>query len=99
MTRKSSKIEPLSPQQAAEVQALEALPDEQTDTSDFPEAPDWSSGSRGKFHRPIKQQITLRLDADVIEWFKGSPPARRAYKTSINRILRDQMCLNLLRSC
>ncbi len=91
MKRKFSKAEPLSPQQAAEVQALEALPDEQFDTGDIPEAPGWSSASRGKFHRPIKQQITRRLDADVIEWFKGTTPGGRGYQTAVNRALRNPL--------
>jgi uncharacterized protein (DUF4415 family) len=37
----------------------------------IPEATgDWSNARRGMFYRPIKQQITLSLDADLIDWFK-----------------------------
>lgn len=42
-----------------------------------------------KFYRPIKQQITLRLDADVINWFKTHHPKDEGYQTSINRALRE----------
>jgi uncharacterized protein (DUF4415 family) len=29
---------------------------------------DWSQAKRGLFYHPVKQQITLRLDADLIDW-------------------------------
>ena len=53
---------------------LEALPDDQIDTSDISEVRDWSDARRGLFHRPAKRQIRLRLDADVVNWFKGQTP-------------------------
>ena len=34
---------------------------------------------------PVKQQLTIRLDADVLAWLKGHG---RGYQTRINRILR-----------
>jgi uncharacterized protein (DUF4415 family) len=40
------------------------------------------------FYRPVKQQLTLRLDADVIAWFKDHAPKGEGYKTDINRALR-----------
>jgi uncharacterized protein (DUF4415 family) len=75
--------------QQAEVEALAALPDEQIDTQDAPELSDWSGAKRGLFYRPIKQQITLRLDADVIAWFKSRTPLGEGYQTDINRALRE----------
>ena len=44
----------------AQLRDLEALPDDQIDTTDAPEILDWSDARRGVFYRPIKQQITLR---------------------------------------
>lgn len=41
---------------------------------------------RGKFYRPVKQQITLRLDKDVIAWFKAGGDK---YQTRINEALRQ----------
>ena len=64
----------LTPTQQAEIEALAGLPDEQIDTQDIPELSDWSEKKRGLFFRPIKQQITLRLDADLIAWFKSRTP-------------------------
>ena len=37
---------------------------------------------------PTKKQLTIRLDADVLEWLKGHG---RGYQTRINRILRVVM--------
>ena len=49
-----------------QIRALEALPEDQIYTTDAPEILDWSDARRGVFYRPVKQQITLRLDADII---------------------------------
>jgi uncharacterized protein (DUF4415 family) len=42
----------------------------------------------GVLYRPVKKPVTLRLDADVIAWFKKSG---RGYQTRINRALRKLM--------
>src|SRR5712691_7904051 len=76
----------LTPAQQAEI---EALADDQIDTRDMPEVRDWSGARRGLFFRPIKQQLTLRIDADVIAWFKSHTPHGEGYQTSINRALRE----------
>jgi uncharacterized protein (DUF4415 family) len=47
---------------------LAALSDQQIDKRDAPEQRDWSDARRGVVFRPVKRQLTLRLDADVIEW-------------------------------
>jgi uncharacterized protein (DUF4415 family) len=79
----------LSAEQQAELEALAALPEDQIQTDDMPEVRDWSDARRGLFYRPIKQQITLRLDADLIDWFKRNRPQGEGYQTSINRALRE----------
>lgn len=73
---------------SAEIAALEAMSDEDIDFSDMPEVTDWSGAVRGKFYRPEKQAVTIRLDADVVAWFKGREPK---YQTAVNRVLRDYM--------
>lgn len=70
---------------------LTRLPDERIDTSDIPEILDWSGAKRGLLYRPIKRQITLRLDADVVAWFKANAPNGRGYQTEINRVLREHV--------
>jgi uncharacterized protein (DUF4415 family) len=79
----------LTPKQLAEVKSLAALPDGAIDTSDAPELLDWSGAKRGLFYRPVKQQLTLRLDADVVAWFKGQTTPNEGYQTRINRALRE----------
>ena len=59
----------LTRKQLAELKSLAALPEDAINTSDAPELLDWSGAKRGLFYRPVKQQLTLRLDADVIAWF------------------------------
>lgn len=85
---KKDNSKPLTPEQAAELRALGTLPDDQIDTRDMPEQRDWSGARRGLFFRPVKKQLTLRLDADVVEWFKARAPNGEGYQTSINSALR-----------
>lgn len=86
---KKHRSSPLTPEQLNELAALAEQPDEAIDTSEAPEVHDWSGARRGLFYRPIKQQLTLRLDADVIAWFKGHAQAGEGYQTRINRVLRE----------
>lgn len=80
----------LTARQTTELKALQAMPDSAIDYSDAPSAKpeEWRDAVVGKFYRPIKQQLTLRIDADVIDWFKRKG---RGYQTRINELLRDAM--------
>jgi uncharacterized protein (DUF4415 family) len=82
--------QPLTVRQKRELAALAALPDNEIDTSDIPELPPgaWKNAVRGKFYRPIKQAISMRLDADVIAWLKKPG---KGYQTRANSILRKHM--------
>jgi len=76
---------------AAQMQMLNkvaAMPDSEIDFSDIPEQLDWSGAKRGMFYKPIKQQLTLRLDADVVAWFKRQG---EGYQTRINAVLRKHV--------
>lgn len=79
----------LTPEQRAELKSLAALPDDAIDTSEAPELLDWSGAKRGLFYRPVKQQLTLRIDADVVAWFKSHTMSNEEYQTRINRALRE----------
>ena len=70
------------------LEALAALPDEHIDTAKIPEQRDWTGARRGALFRPVKQQITLRLDAGLIDWFRRHPSGGEGYQTRINRALR-----------
>ena len=76
----------LSGKQQAMLERLAALPDEDIDLSDQPEILDWSNAERGKFYRPVKQSVTMRVDADVLEWFKSN---NAKYQSRINEVLRE----------
>ena len=73
---------------SAELAIIDAMTDDEIDYSDAPAVTDFSGWRRGVFYRPEKQAVTIRLDADVVAWFKGSEPK---YQTAMNRVLRDYM--------
>ena len=81
----------LTAKQRAELAALAKLSDDRIDTTDIPEIRDWSGAKRGLFYRPIKQQLTLRIDADVVGWFKSRARKGEGYQTNINRALREHV--------
>jgi len=58
-------------------------------------ATDWSKGKRGPVipPDPSKTRITIRLDADIIEHFKGivNEAGGGNYQTLINNVLRDHI--------
>ncbi|MFO1172804.1 MAG: BrnA antitoxin family protein [Hyphomicrobiaceae bacterium] len=68
-----------------ELARLKAMRDEDIDTSDISERLDWTGAQIGRFYKPIKQQITLRIDADIIAWFKARG---EGYQTALNEALR-----------
>ena len=73
---------------ASEIRALKRMKDSEIDTTDIPPISDWSKAMVGKFYRPIKKPLTIRLDADVLAWLKR---AGRGYQTRINTLLRRAM--------
>jgi uncharacterized protein (DUF4415 family) len=83
---------PLNPEEAAQLAKLAALPEDEIDTDDIPEAPaeNWVFARRGQFYRPVKQPVTIRIDADVLAWFKEHSAGGR-YQTEINRVLRSHV--------
>lgn len=86
---KKARSKSLTPKQKAELKALEALGDDEIDTSDAPEIADWSNAKRGLFYRPVKRQLTLRLDADIVAWFREHARNGKGYQTDINQALRE----------
>jgi len=76
----------MTDKQQRELRQLAELPDEAIDTSDIPEVGDFSGAVRGRFYRPIKRQITLRIDVDLLEWFRAQGGK---YQTHINAALRE----------
>lgn len=66
------------------------MPDSEIDYSDIPPqtADKWKNAVVGKFYRPSKEPIGLRIDADVLAWLKSQGPG---YQTRANQILRKAM--------
>lgn len=83
---RTGRSKPLTPALAAELKALEAMPDAEIDTREIPVALDWAGARRGKFYRPVKRQLTLRLDADLVDFFEAQG---KGYQTRINDALRQ----------
>jgi uncharacterized protein (DUF4415 family) len=46
------------------------------------------AGAESRWSRPRKQRISLRVDCEVVDWFKSKGPG---YQTRINRLLRRVM--------
>jgi len=49
---------------------------------------DQETGAESRWNRPRKRRISLRVDVEVVDWFKSKGPG---YQTRINRILRRVM--------
>jgi uncharacterized protein (DUF4415 family) len=83
-------LPPLTDEQRANLKALAARPDSEIDYSDIPALTDeqLKNAVRGRFYRPVKRQITARVDADVLDWLKSQG---KGYQSRINAILRREM--------
>ena len=66
---------------------LKKMGDKDIDTSDSPEL-DEAFFQSAELHVPPKKPVTIRLDADVLDWFKGQG---QGYQTRINKLLRSYM--------
>ena len=77
----------LTAEQKARLDAVAAMPDAQIDYSDAPNLPDavWLSATELP---GVKQQITLRIDSDVLDFFRHTG---KRYQTRINAVLRSYM--------
>ncbi|MGA2590922.1 MAG: BrnA antitoxin family protein [Bryobacteraceae bacterium] len=85
---------PLTRKQKAELAALAEMPDEKIDYSDIPAKPAgfWVDAVRGGLYRPVKRQLTVRIDADVLAWLRSQGAG---YHGRLNQILRSAMLKDL----
>ena len=83
-------LPPLTEAQHANPKRWQARPESEIDFSDAPELTEeqWKTAVRGHFYRPVKRQITARVDADVLDWLKSQG---KGYQSRINAILRREM--------
>ena len=61
----------LTKEQKRDIAAIGAKRDHEIDLSEMPEVSNWSAAIMGKFYRPTKKPVTMRLDEDVVEWLSG----------------------------
>lgn len=85
---------PLSKEAQQRLRKLAAMPDEDIDFSDIPPWTEemWKNAVRNPFYRPVKKQLTVRVDADVLAWLKQKGAG---YQTRINETLRKAMLAEL----
>jgi len=77
----------LTEEMAKEIKALKTRKINLSD-KDAPEITAWDKTVAGKFYRPVKKQITIRIDADVLDWFRHESIK---YQTLINLACREYM--------
>jgi uncharacterized protein (DUF4415 family) len=87
-----SNLKTLSPERIAEIKAFQDM-----DISDISELTDEQLAQMKPRHpeyfKPVKKAIQIRLDADVLAWFKGFG---NGYQTKINAVLREVMMKNII---
>ena len=90
VSRTLDTLPPLTEAQETRLKALAARPETEIDYSDIPALTEdqLKHARRGLFYRPVKHQITARVDADVLDWLKAQG---KGYQSRINAILRREM--------
>src|SRR5438552_13680941 len=80
---------PIRDRERAEIEKLSSMADSEIDYSDAPAMKSFPTDIHvGRFYRPVKQQISLRVDADVLAWFRLQA---KKYQTYMNEVLRREM--------
>lgn len=77
-----------TPEQRRQIAAVAAQKDADIDLAEMPEVVDWRGAEVGRFYRPPKKPVTLRLDQDIVDWLKSYG---RGYQTRVNALLRYAM--------
>jgi len=88
---------PITPARKRKLEQLAARPDSAIDFSEIPPLKEsfWKNAIRNPFYRPVKQQLTVRLDADVVAWLRRQG---RGYQTRLNQVLRRAMLDDIKKS-
>lgn len=81
--------------QEGELAKLKEMGDNEIDFSDSPELTEkfWQNAAPNPFYRPVKKQVTLRIDADILAWLRQQGP--EGYQSRLNALLRDVMLRDL----
>jgi len=97
LVRKTLSDHPMTSARKRKLAHLAARPDSEIDFSEIPPLKEsfWKNAVRNPFYRPVKQQLTVRLDADVIAWLRRQG---KGYQTRLNRVLREAMLQEIKKS-
>ena len=90
LVRKTLADSPMTPARKRKLAEIAQRPDSEIDLSDIPPLDEsfWKNAVQNPFYRPVKQQLTVRLDADVVAWLRHHG---KGYQTRLNRVLREAM--------
>jgi uncharacterized protein (DUF4415 family) len=90
LVRRTLTDSPITPARKRKLAQLAARPDSEIDFSEIPPLKEsfWKNAVRNPFYRPLKQQLTVRLDADVVAWLRRQG---KGYQTRLNQVLRQAM--------
>jgi len=86
LTLDPNNIPPLTDQERSQLEKVAAMPDGDIDYSDAPERPNAVWIKMGAKLPEIKRQITLRIDSEVIDFFKNTG---KRYQSRMNAVLRS----------
>lgn len=89
-------LPPLTEKQRRHLETLAARPDDRMDLDEMPELTEAELAEMkpAAHYRPVKKQITARVDADVLDWLKSQG---KGYQSRLNAILRREMLEQLQR--
>ena len=94
LVRKTVEDSPITHARKRKLTQLAAQPDREIDCTDIPPLSDsfWKNAIRNPFYKPVKQQVTVRLDSDVVGWLRNKG---KGYQTRMNQLLREAMLTDL----
>ena len=97
LVRKTLTDSRMTPARKRKLARIAQRPDSEIDFSDIPPLNEsfWKNAVRNPFYRPVKQQLTVRLDADVVAWLRRQG---KGYQTRLNRVLREAMLEDIQKS-
>jgi uncharacterized protein (DUF4415 family) len=85
----------LTEERKRELAELAKRPDSEIDFSDIPELTEkfWQNAVPNPFYKPVKKQVTLRIDADILAWLRQQ--GKDGYQSRLNAVLRQVMLEDL----
>lgn len=80
----------MSTSRAEQLRRLREMPEEKIDFSDIPEIDDAFFANATIIERPLRtEQISIRIETDVLTWFREQSKGKKGYQTLINDVLRS----------